>query len=65
VDRHAGEVLFQHSLRFLIYLTEGHRFDSSDHPSRKRESADATEQIKMLNKALDGTPRTFHLRSGI
>jgi hypothetical protein len=53
-----GEVFRQHLFCVRVDLTESDRFDSSDHLSRKRESSDPTEQIKMHNKTLHGTARS-------
>jgi hypothetical protein len=42
---HTWEVLLQHPYGIGIDLTECRRLDSAHHLSRKREPADATEQI--------------------
>jgi len=50
--------VFGEDLRCVwVDFRKANRFDSADHLSRKREASDATEQIKMHNKTLHGTPR--------
>jgi hypothetical protein len=54
VDWHAREVLVKDTPRPWVNFAECHRFDSANHLSRKRKSSNATEQIKMPNKAWEG-----------
>ena len=51
--------VFSEDLRCVcVDFREANRLDSAHHLSRKREAADAAEQIQMSNKTLHGTPRS-------
>jgi hypothetical protein len=60
MHRDVWEVLSEDLPCPWVYLAESRRFDSAHHLSSKREAANPTEQIKMHNKTLHGTPRNVH-----